>query len=164
MSLTRYGLLLAGLLLAGVAQAGGQSAMRALQCQQPRQCAYFSDVYGADRAFRTALHDVLGRHGVARPSWLARGVVTPLWPLRQGGNDYLTGSVCEPHNCGHQLRVLYAPRTRQLYALYLQDDGGQQWLGQPDALQRSLLLGEGDPSSPLYGHFSDGEALPLLLP
>ncbi|MEQ6291103.1 Ivy family c-type lysozyme inhibitor [Vogesella sp. GCM10023246] len=151
-------------LLAGSAQAADKrNAMQALQCKQPLQCAYFTDVYAADRGFRNAVQSAFRGSGGKAPPWVAGGVSTPLLPLKSGRDDYLRGWVCEPHNCPHQLLVLYAPKRQQLVARYSRDDGTVVWLGRPNSSQQALLLDETDAASPLYGKLGDSTPLPLVL-
>lgn len=153
------------LLAAGSAQAADKrTAMQALQCKQQAQCAYFGDVYAADRGFRNAVQAAFRGSGGKAPSWVGNGVSTPLIPLKAGREDYLRGWVCEPHNCPHQLLVLYAPKRMQLVARYTRDDGSVQWLGRPNARQQALLQDENAAGSPLYGKLGDSTPLPLLLP
>ena len=153
------------LLAAGSVQAADKrTAMQALQCKQQPQCAYFGDVYAADRGFRNAVQAVFRGSGGKAPAWVGNGVSTPLLPLKAGREDYLRGWVCEPHNCPHQLLVLYAPKRMQLVARYTRDDGSVQWLGRPNARQQALLQDENAAGSPLYGKLGDSTPLPLLLP
>lgn len=137
---------------------------KALHCKQQLKCVYFGELYAGDAPFRHALHAALRDGGVSAPRWLGKGVMTPMLPLRVGGDDYLLGSVCEPHNCPHQLRVLYQPGKRQLLARYSMDDGSERWFGQPSAQQKALLQDEYDPNSPLKGKLTGSTLLPLVLP
>ncbi|WP_174873675.1 Ivy family c-type lysozyme inhibitor [Vogesella oryzae] len=155
---------LAALLAGGAQAADKHTAKQALQCQQQLQCAYFTDVYAADRGFRNAVLSSFRGSGSKAPAWVADGVSTPLLPLKVGREDYLLGSVCQPHNCPHQLRVLYAPRRQQLFGRYSRDDGSVHWLGRPNSSQKALLLDEAAPASPLYGKLGDSTPLPLQLP
>lgn len=155
---------LAMALLGTVHAADKRSAMQALQCKKQAQCAYFGDVYAADRSFRNAVQAAFRGTGGKAPAWVAAGVSTPLLPLKLGNEEYLRGWVCEPHNCPHQLLVLYAPKRMQLVARYTRDDGSEQWLGRPNAQQKALLLDESDAASPLNGKLSDSTPLPLVLP
>lgn len=159
--------LLGGLLLGSAVQAGTvtekRSAQQALQCRVQAQCAYFGAVYDGDPVFRRAIRQLFRAHRMVMPAWVEAGVMTPLLPLRINGVNYLYGSVCEPHNCPHQLRVLYAPKQKKLVARYDRDDDTFEWLGAPTALQQSVLLGEGDEASPLYQRMDDNTPLPLVV-
>ncbi|SCK10719.1 Ivy family c-type lysozyme inhibitor [Vogesella sp. LIG4] len=157
------GLLLA-LLAAGAQAAEKHGAMQALQCKQQAQCAYFTDVYTADRGFRSAVQSAFRGSGGKAPAWVSNGVSTPLIPLKAGREDYLRGWVCEPHNCPHQLLVLYAPKRQQLVARYMRPDGKLVWLGRPNPRQKALLQDETDAASPLNGKLGDSTPLPLVLP
>ncbi|MFC3532609.1 Ivy family c-type lysozyme inhibitor [Vogesella facilis] len=152
-------------LLAGPAAAADKhNAMQALQCRQQAQCVYFADVYAADRGFRNAVQSAFRGSGGKAPAWVSNGVSTPLIPLKAGREDYLRGWVCEPHNCPHQLLVLYAPKRQQLVARYTRADGSVQWLGRPTPRQQALLQDETDAASPLNGKLGDSTPLPLVLP
>lgn len=139
-------------------------ARKASLCGEIAACSYFHDVYAGDKYFRDALRKAFRESGLKQPRWVARGVNTPMIPLRQGNTLYLRGTVCEPHNCPHQLTVLYRPDTHALQARYAREDGSNLLLGQPDAQQQALLREESDPASPLAGKLNDNSALPLSLP
>ena len=157
-------LILATLLAASPLWAKPVTARQAATCKTQASCAYFGDVYGGDRAFRTAVQAVFRGSGNKAPAWVAAGVMSPLLPIQQGRELYLRGSVCQPHNCPHQLWVLYQPRRQQLVARYTREDGSEVWLGRPSAAQKALLQDESDPASPLAGKLTDSTPLPLVLP
>lgn len=157
-------LLLAALFATTPLWAKPVTATQAATCKTQAVCAYFGDVLAGDRGFRTAVYAVFRGSGGKAPDWVARGVMTPLLPIQQGRELYLRGSVCQPHNCPHQLLVLYQPRRQQLVARYTREDGSQLWLGRPSAAQKALLQDENDPASPLSGKLTDSTPLPLVLP
>ena len=59
-----------------------------------------------------------------------------------GGQPYLLGWVCKPHDCGdNELYVLFAPGARQAWGLLISGDK-RSWLGRPDpAIQAAILSG-----------------------
>lgn len=144
--------------------ASGKTAEQALRCRQMPACVYLGEAYQGDRALRAAMQAAFRGSQLTPPAWLGKGVTTPLVPLQVGREPYLRAMVCEPHNCPHQLLVLYAPRRQQLVARYTREDGSELWLGRPSAAQRALLLDENDPASPLAGKLTDSTPLPLVLP
>lgn len=160
----RITLLLVSLFATPLLWAKPVTATQAASCKAQAACAYFGDVLAGDRGFRTAVYAAFRGSGNKAPAWVARGVMSPLLPIQQGRDLYLRGSVCEPHNCPHQLWVLYQPRRQQLVARYTREDGSDVWLGRPSAAQKALLQDENDPASPLAGKLTDSTALPLVLP
>lgn len=91
----------------------------------------------------------------ALPLWVRSGQGTSAPPqrLRWQGKDYLTGMVCQPHNCGNQqLFVVFSADRRQAWGLrvMLPDNEAAmlhpsryarfQWLGKPDNVLQALLM------------------------
>jgi hypothetical protein len=86
--------------------------------------------------------------GETAPPWVNSftksldGTSAPSTTVSVGGEPYLLGWVCKPHDCsGHELYVLFAPGARQAWGLLITGDK-RSWLGRPDpAIQAAILSG-----------------------
>jgi hypothetical protein len=86
--------------------------------------------------------------GETAPPWVnsftksLNGTSAPSTTVSVGGEPYLLGWVCKPHDCGgNELYVLFAPGARQAWGLLISGDK-RSWLGRPDpAIQAAILSG-----------------------
>jgi hypothetical protein len=87
--------------------------------------------------------------GETVPPWVKtftktfNGTSAPATTISVGGEPYLLGWVCKPHDCGdNQLYVLFAPGARQAWGLLISAGDKRSWLGRPDpAIQAAILSG-----------------------
>jgi hypothetical protein len=87
--------------------------------------------------------------GETVPPWVKtvtktfNGTSAPATTISVGGQPYLLGWVCKPHDCGdNQLYVLFAPGARQAWGLLISPGDKRSWLGRPDpAIQAAILSG-----------------------
>jgi hypothetical protein len=86
--------------------------------------------------------------GETVPPWVKsftktlNGTSAPSKTISVGGEPYLLGWVCTPHDCGgNKLYVLFAPGARQAWGLLI-SGSKRSWLGRPDpAIQAVILSG-----------------------
>jgi Inhibitor of vertebrate lysozyme (Ivy) len=86
--------------------------------------------------------------GETAPPWVNSftksldGTSAPSTTVSVGGEPYLLGWVCKPHDCsGNELHALFAPGARQAWGLLITGDK-RSWLGRPDpAIQAAILSG-----------------------
>jgi len=86
--------------------------------------------------------------GETVPPWVKtfttslNGTSAPSTTVSVGGELYLLGWVCKPHDCGgNELYALFAPGARQAWGLLI-SGGKRSWLGRPDpAIQAAILSG-----------------------
>jgi hypothetical protein len=86
--------------------------------------------------------------GETVPPWVKsftkslNGTSAPSTTVSVGGELYLLGWVCKPHDCGgNELYVMFAPGARQAWGLMISENK-RSWLGRPDpAIQAAILSG-----------------------
>jgi hypothetical protein len=115
----------------------GANAKAALTCSD--DCPYFSGLYANDTVFRQSFLSALKQTGVPVQSWLTNGTGGPVQPVVSGGRQYLRGSVCEPHNCGHSYTFLYLESERRTVGLYNSIYGQGIWFGEPSDPEKKIL-------------------------
>jgi hypothetical protein len=155
--------LIAALFLPLNAQAKNVSSAKAIACIDSTQCAYFYDVYLADKTLRQQLNLAFTTSKIKPPRWLGKGTSTPMIPIVLGQIHYLAGSVCEPHNCGHSVHVLYAPAQKRVVAHYQTENGPAQWLGAPNPAEQKLLSELETANSPLQIKLDSHPKLPIIV-
>jgi hypothetical protein len=116
----------------------GVSTKTALTCA--KNCPLFSEVYVGDTEFKNSFLAALNSVGISKPRWVPGGVETPMEPLNIGDKTYLSGSVCEPHNCMHRIAFLYIEIQKRTIGKYTPDGGGDPiWFGNPNELEQNKL-------------------------
>ncbi len=139
------------------------NATTAEQCSSVSTCAYFSDVYSGTPRLQYALSAAFRAARIVQPQWIKNGTNTPMSPVLIEGKIYLLGSVCEPHNCPHQVVVLYAASDGELVAAYDNGQGKQVYLGNPSEKQKRALSDYRSGSSKLR-RLLDSRNSPLPVP
>ncbi|WP_293931182.1 Ivy family c-type lysozyme inhibitor [Iodobacter sp.] len=155
--------IIAALFLPLNAQAKNVSSTKAMTCTDSTQCAYFYEVYPADKMLRQQLNLAFTTSKIKPPRWLGKGTSTPMIPIVLGQIHYLAGSVCEPHNCGHSVYVLYAPAQKRVVAHYQTENGPAQWLGEPNPAEQQLLTELETANSPLQTKLDSHPKLPIIV-
>lgn len=140
----------------------GLAVKPAKSCSEISQCPSFSEVYRADKVFRDQLLRALRSAQVPKPDWLTNGLAAPMVPLVIGRTSYLIGSVCEPHNCPHQLNVLYSAEQQRVVGQYVPDAGPERWLGSPTPTERKLISESRDAGSSLRVRMEQS-SLPVVI-
>jgi hypothetical protein len=138
------------------------AAKPATSCTIISECRSFSDVYRSDEIFRDGLSRALRSAQIAKPSWLASGLGFSMVPLLINGHEYLIGGACEPHNCPHQINVLYSAKSQRLVGHYAPDVGAERWFGAPTARERELINAQRDAGSSLRARMEQG-SLPVII-
>jgi hypothetical protein len=74
-----------------------------------------------------------------------RGTATPMERIEVGGEAYVGGWVCKPHDCGaNQFAFIVARDGSRAFALLRIDGEGDQLFGNPDAAVFGALQGLAD--------------------
>ncbi|AMC35563.1 Ivy family c-type lysozyme inhibitor [Janthinobacterium sp. B9-8] len=155
--------LIAALFIPLSAQAKNINSKDALACVESSKCAYFFDVYAGDKLLRQELSKVFKTAGMPSPRWLGKGVSTPMTPITLAQKPYLLGSVCQPHNCGHLVSVLYSPEQKRVVAHYKPEEGAAKWLGVPNATEQQILNEFETADSPLQKKLDSHPKLPIII-
>ncbi|MGL4602575.1 MAG: Ivy family c-type lysozyme inhibitor [Iodobacter sp.] len=156
--------MLLALLLPAVVQARSVTGKEASACVEASRCAYFFEVYVAEKPLRKSLRHIFWEAKVAPPAWLGKGVSSPMTPVVLNKKTWLLGSVCEPHNCGNSVSVLYSPRSKRTVGHYQSEEGAEvQWLGKPDETEQRVLSEFATANSPLQQKLDSHPKLPVVL-
>ena len=80
------------------------------------------------------------------PSWLAKftktgnGVVSPGEKITLGGQSYLTGNVCKPHDCdSNQFYVLFTENGEHAWGLLIVNFKTERFFNKPDTEKQTAL-------------------------
>lgn len=145
------------------AEAQKISSKEALACTDSSKCAYFFDLYAADKPLRQQLDKIFKTAGIKMPRWVGKGVSSPVTPLLIAKQPYLLSSVCEPHNCGHSVSMLYSPAQKRIVARYKTDDASARWLGAPNSTEQQLISEYETADSPLQKILDSQTKRPIVI-
>jgi hypothetical protein len=82
--------------------------------------------------------------------WITRyskdfdGPATPSVRITIDGQVYLFTTVCEKHNCGNKVYILFAPEGKQAWGLWDMNGEKLRWLGNPSEPLRQAITGAKD--------------------
>jgi len=151
-----------GVLASPLLYAKGSTAAAAAACTDAGKCPYFSDIYKADAAVRSAFSEAMGKAGIKKLSWFPKGVNAPITPILIGDGTYISSQMCEPHNCGAQgLDFLYRPDQKRAVGRLQSEEGKSTWFGSPTPAEQKAIVEMADENSAINKALSAGKPLPL---
>lgn len=114
---------------------------KTMECAQTAkessECPYFTEFYESDAKFKRHFDETLSESGVS----LMKGPDGPMEYVKINEQNYLSGFICEQHNCGnHKIVFLYEPALERVIGIYQPDGGQPSWIGIPTVLEAQQLI------------------------
>jgi len=137
------------------AAASRPQSKQAFDCKGDN-CPYFSDFYKASSDFQAALKSAVRSVHEQFPEWVPDGTMSPMKPISIGNEVATIGSICEPHNCPHQIITIFYRDSNRLVGMFMQDEANGSWLGNPADYEKAVLRAYDNAP----GSFKIGQAFP----
>lgn len=112
---------------------------RAFSCAVIRDCPYYWDFYRATPSFREAFAVAMRQVNKTMPSWIPNGTASSVMPITVGTSVGAIGSICQPHNCPHQVVTIFYRDSQKFVGMYIDDQDKLFWLGSPTDTEKTVM-------------------------